>query len=182
MKINLIPSKKLALLSAVFCAVMLVGSHDASALTLTVGDNRYLGQIIPGTDGNAERTAYVNHMIGMNLGGFGLFMNQVFNRSTNSFGSLPTAVFALNGTGTNISLGTGLYSYLFARYSAISYVWYVGNLSGNVQIPLLTGGGLLLGWTLFSVGGQGVPDGGTTVMLLGVAIGVLGMARRFLKI
>jgi hypothetical protein len=182
MKINLIPSKKLALLSAVFCAVMLAGSHNASALTLTVGDNRYLGQIIPGTDGNAERTAYVNHMIGMNLGGVGLFMNQVFNRSTNSFGSLPTAVFALNGTGTNISLGTGLYSYLFARYSGISYVWYVGNLSGNVQIPLLTAGGLLMGWTLFSAGGQGVPDGGTTVMLLGVGIGVLGMARRFLKI
>jgi len=30
-----------------------------------------------------------------------------------------------------------LYSYLFARYSGISYVWYVGNLSGNVQITLL---------------------------------------------
>ena len=30
-------------------------------------------------------------------------------------------------------------------------------------------------------GGQGVPDGGTTVMLLGAALGSLGMARRFLK-
>jgi len=28
---------------------------------------------------------------------------------------------------------------------------------------------------------RGVPDGGTTVMLLGAALGVLGMARRFLK-
>jgi VPDSG-CTERM motif len=27
-----------------------------------------------------------------------------------------------------------------------------------------------------------VPDGGTTVMLLGAALGALGMARRFLKI
>jgi hypothetical protein len=182
MKINLIPSKKLALLSAAFCAVMLAFSHNASALTFTVGDNKYLGQIIPGTDGNAERTAYVNHMIGMNPGGFGLFMNQVFNRSSNNFGALPTAVFAQNGTGTNISLGTGLYSYLFARYSAISFVWYVGNLSGNIQIPLVTTGGLLMGWTLFSAGGQGVPDGGTTVMLLGAALCALGMARRFLKI
>lgn len=181
MKINLIPSKKVALLSVAFCAVMLVCSHNASALTLTVGNNQYLGQIIPGTGTNAERTAYVNHMIGMNLGGFDLFMNKVFNRSTNNFGSLPTAVFALNGTGTNISLGTGLYSYLFAQYSGISFVWYVGNLSGNIQIPLLTTGGLLMGWTLFSAGGQGVPDGGITVMLLGTALGALGMARRFLK-
>jgi hypothetical protein len=31
-----------------------------------------------------------------------------------------------------------------------------------------------------SPGGNGVPDGGTTVMLLGAALGALGMARRFL--
>ena len=107
-------------------------------------------------------------------------MNKVFNRSTNNFGSLPTAVFALNGTGTNISLGTGLYSYLFAQYSGISFVWYVGNLSGNIQIPLLTTGGLLMGWTLFSAGGQGFRMA-TLSTLLGTALGVLGMARRFLK-
>jgi hypothetical protein len=168
-------SKLLILLAAV---AMLAFSHNSSALT--VGDNKFLGQLIPGTDGNAERTAYVNYMIGMNPG-LGLFMGQVFNRSTNNFGALPTAVFALNGTGTNISLGTGLYSYLLARYSGVSYVWYVGNLSGNVQIPPFTiTGGLLMGWTLFGAGGQGVPDGGTTVMLLGAALCALGIARRFL--
>ena len=32
-----------------------------------------------------------------------------------------------------------------------------------------------------SVTPAGVPDGGTTVMLLGTALGALGMARRFLK-
>jgi len=32
----------------------------------------------------------------------------------------------------------------------------------------------------FSANGIAVPDGGTTVMLLGAALGVLGMARRFL--
>jgi hypothetical protein len=32
----------------------------------------------------------------------------------------------------------------------------------------------------FSANGEAVPDGGTTVMLLGAALGVLGMARRFL--
>jgi hypothetical protein len=39
----------------------------------------------------------------------------------------------------------------------------------------------LIGWTLFTAGVPGVPDGGTTVMLLGAALGALGMARRFLK-
>jgi hypothetical protein len=167
-------SKLLMLLAAV---AMLAFSHNASALT--VGDNKYLGQLFLGTGGNAERTAYVNHMIGMHTGDIGVFMNQVFNRSTNNFGALPTAVFALNGTGINIPLGTGLYSYLFAQYNGASYVWYVGNLSGNVQIPFVAAG-LLMGWTLFSAGGQGVPDGGTTVMLLGAALCALGIARRFL--
>jgi hypothetical protein len=32
-----------------------------------------------------------------------------------------------------------------------------------------------------SLGGQGVPDGGATVMLLGAALGALGMLRRYLK-
>ena len=172
--------KALPKLLMLLAAVAMLACHNASALT--VGDNKFLGQLIPGTGGNAERTAYVNHMIGMNTGDIGVFMNQVFNRSTNNFGALPTAVFALNGTGINIPLGTGLYSYLFAQYNGASYVWYVGNLSGNVQIPPITIGGLLVGWTLFSAGGQGVPDGGTTVMLLGAALVALGMARRFLKI
>jgi hypothetical protein len=39
----------------------------------------------------------------------------------------------------------------------------------------------LSGWTLFRCEGGQVPDGGTTVMLLGAALGALGMARRFLK-
>jgi len=95
---------------------------------------------------------------------------------------LPTAVFALNGNRHKYILGTGLYSYLFARYSGISYVWYVGNLIWQRPNSSPYWRGLLLGWTLFSVGGQGVPDGARLLMLLGVAIGVLGMARRFLKI
>jgi hypothetical protein len=32
-----------------------------------------------------------------------------------------------------------------------------------------------------SPGGQGVPDGGATVMLLGAGLGALGMVRRYLK-
>jgi VPDSG-CTERM motif len=40
----------------------------------------------------------------------------------------------------------------------------------------------LVGWTLFGPGGvPGVPDGGTTAMLLGAALGALGIARRFMK-
>ena len=60
-------------------------------------------------------------------------------------------------------------------------VWYVGDLSGTITIPGVDGQYGLSGWTLFGPGGQGVPDGGTTVMLLGAALSALGMARRYIK-
>jgi hypothetical protein len=104
----------------------------------------------------------------------------------NSFASLPTAVLAghVNGTSTSINLGAGgTYLYLFAKYDGPNYgseVWYVGDLSGVITIPATAGGYGLSGWTLFGSAGS-VPDGGTTAMLLGTALGALGMARRFLK-
>jgi len=47
---------------------------------------------------------------------------------------------------------------------------------------LLQGDGqyLMTHWTLLNPTGTGVPDGGATVMLLGAALGALGMVRRYL--
>ncbi len=180
MKLKMISSNRLAVLSAAFCAVMLAFSHNASALA--IGDAHELGFVNFGIpSGDDARTAYVNHLIGMALGSTDVALGQTFERSNNDFGPLPTAVFALNGTGTTIDLGSGLYSYLFAKYDGPNYgseVWYVGNLSGIITIPAMGGRYGLSGWTLFGPG-AGVPDGGTTVMLLGAALGALGMARRF---
>ncbi|PYJ22645.1 MAG: hypothetical protein DME99_04870 [Verrucomicrobia bacterium] len=192
MKINRIPTKKLALLSAAFCAVMLAFTHNASALTF--GDTRDLGQVLFGIpSGDADRLNYVNHLIDMAPGTSDTFSGQTFHRSTANpgpgFPNYPDAVLAgsVNGTSTTVDLGNGtLYSYLFAKYdgpNAGSEVWYVGGLSGVITIP---GFGLagqnygLSGWTLFGPGTTHVPDGGATVMLLGAALGALGMARRFL--
>jgi hypothetical protein len=193
MKLKMIPTKKLALLSAAFCAVMLAFSPNANAINLAFGDARDLGQVLFGIpSGDADRTAYVNHLIDMAPGTSDSFSGQTFNRSLANpgpgFPNYPDAVFSHNGTGTSVDLGDGtLYSYLFAKYdgpNAGSEVWYVGNLSGIITIP---GFGLagqhygLSGWTLFGPGGTpGVPDGGTTVMLLGAALGALGMARRYI--
>ena len=182
MKLKMIPTNKLAVLSAAFCAVMLAFSTNASALT--IGDTQELGFVQFGIpSGDDARTAYVNHLIGMALGTTDVALGQTFTRSNNDFGPLPTAVFALNGTGTTIDLGSGLYSYLFAKYDGPNYgseVWYVGNLSGIITIPATGGRYGLSGWTLFGPGGGQVPDGGTTVMLLGAALGALAMARRYI--
>jgi hypothetical protein len=193
MKINLIPTKKLAMLSAAFCAAMLAFSPNAKALTF--GDANDLGQVLFGIpSGTADRLNYVNHLIDMAPGTSDTFSGQTFNRSLANpgpgFPNYPDAVLAgaVNGTGTTIDLGDGtLYSYLFAKYdgpNAGSEVWYVGGISGVITIPAFGLAGQnygLSGWTLFGPGVPGVPDGGTTVMLLGAALGALGMARRFLK-
>jgi protein with PEP-CTERM/exosortase system signal len=184
MKINLIPTTKLAMLCTAFCAALFAFNPNASALT--IGDTHELGFVEFGIpSGDQDRTNYVNHLIGMALGTTDQALGQTFTRSNNDFGPLPTAVFALNGTSTSINLGAGgTYSYLFAKYDGPNYgseVWYVGDLSGIITIPATAGGYGLSGWTLFGPGGQGVPDGGTTAMLLGTALGALGMARRYIK-
>ncbi len=188
-------TNKFALVSVAVCALMLGLGHNASAtphamppsISLAIGDAHELGFVNFGIpSGDADRLNYVNHLIGMALGSEDDAFGQHFTRSNNAFGQLPQAVLAghVNGTSTSINLGAGgLYTYLFAKYDGPNYgseVWYVGDLSGIIEIPATAGGYGLSGWTLFGTGVPGVPDGGITAMLLGTALGALGLARRFL--
>ena len=192
---NIVPLKKLAVLATAFCAATFAFNHNASAtphvvppsITLAMGDAHELGFVNFGIpSGDADRLNYVNHLIGMALGTQNDALGQHFTRSNNAFSPLPQAVLAghVNGTGTSVNLGVaGTYTYRFAKYDGPNYgseVWYVGDLSGIITIPATAGRYGLSGWTLFGTGGTGVPDGGTTVMLLGAALGALGMARRYI--
>ena len=191
MKIKLIPTSKLAMLSAAVCAVMLAFTNNASA-DATLGffpDTHVVGTISPGAPADPTDVAgYINFMIALLPGGAGTFNGQIITRSINLFGSLPTAsaVGAVSGTGTTIDLNAigGTFTYLFAKYDGqndLSQVWNITGLTGVITIPADGPLGYgLSGWILFGPTGQ-VPDGGTTAMLLGTALGALGMARRFLK-
>jgi hypothetical protein len=129
-------------------------------------------------------------MIGLSLGGSGQVVigphTIQVSRSMNDFGQLPSpATLALRGTGASINLGArGTYDYLFAHYGgsggAVAEVWYLGDLSGIISIPAIVFGHGLSGWALFKAPDGVVPDGGTTVMLLGTALGALDIVRRFL--
>jgi hypothetical protein len=169
----------------VFCGAMLTSSHDARALSLRIGDSSELGSLWPGiqhkTD-NQNKIIYVNHLIGMARGAIDVSHGEIYSRSNNGFKSLPTATQAINGGGRAVRLGTsGLYTYLFATYNGVgTEIWYVGNLHGIVMLPLLVARHHLSGWTLLGPSGVGVPDGGLTVALLGVALAVLALTRRFL--
>jgi hypothetical protein len=185
MQSNAVSRHTFLLLCLIFCGAMFVPSHDSKASALAIGDSRELGFLWPGiqrkTD-NQSKATYVNHLIGMALGAVDVANGEVYFRSNHGFKSLPSAALAVNGGGRTIYPRTaGLYTYLFASYDGYgSEVWYIGNLSGIITIPLLVAGHSLIGWTLLGPRSIGVPDGGITVMLLGVALGVLALARRFL--
>ena len=180
------------------CAVTLAAAGQAQAsrhplpplITLGIGDQHELGTVVHGIpEGDQAITQYVNAMILLAPGGSTHVIigphNNLVSRSMNDFGALPgPAMLALRGTGTAVDLGAqGIYDYLFAHYGGPGggtvEVWFVGDLSGSVNIPQIGFGHGLSGWALFSAGGVGVPDGGATVMLLGVSLGMLGLARRF---
>lgn len=182
---NSVSRHKFLLFCVVFCGAMLAPSHDASAFTLQIGDSYELGSLWPGIQkksSNQDKASYVNHLLGMALGTVDVAGGQVYFRSSHGFNFLPAAAQAHNGGGRTLDLRTaGLYTYLFATYSGSgTEIWYIGNLSGIITIPFLASGHHLTGWTLFGPRGIGVPEGGVTVMLLGVALGVLALARRFL--
>jgi len=177
---------------ALACAALVGFAPKASALT--IGDERELGFVNFGIpSGDQNRVTYVNHLIGMALGTQDDADGQHYTRSNNDFGSLPAAVFDHNGGpsqgGNNqVDLGAGGFLFLFAKYDGPNYgseVWYVGGLTGIITIPAFAGGnGMgsgqygLSGWTLFTPGGNTVPEGGSTIAFLGLALTAAELLRR----
>ena len=187
MKINFVPTSKFALLCTLLAGALLAFSPSARAVSLQIGDSHELGFVNYGIpSGDQDRLNYVNHLIGMGLGTSDKADGQTYFRSNNAFGQLPQAVLGgiVKGKTTSINLGAGgLYTYLLAKYDGPNYgteVWYVGDLSGVITIPGTAGRYDLSGWVLFGAGVPGVPDGGTTAMLLGAALSALGVVRRYI--
>jgi hypothetical protein len=139
---------------------------------------------------SSDRLAYVNHLIDLAPDTSNSFSGQTFHRSSMNpgpgFPNYPDSVLIglVDGTSTTIDLGptAGVYQYLFARYdetNAGSEVWYVGSLSGIIDIPFGARMPFPTGRSLEArVLPPPVQDGGAAVMLLGPA---LGTARRFLR-
>ena len=185
--------RKLAFMAAIALAFgVLAGLPSVAQAVQVLGfdDANDLGYVNPGEPSSiALEQGYVNNLIGLaqNSGLTNIDGHDYFRKDT-SCGTCPAATGGLkDDTGNNVvNLGTGGFTYLIAKYDGPnggSEVWNVQGLTGIYTIPLFGLAGQNFGlshWTLFGTG-SGVPDGGTTVMLLGAALGALGMARRFLN-
>lgn len=175
------------------------------ALALTIGDSRTLGLIDPNHPADPTTSAgLINTLLDQPLGtGPTPIGSNEFTRSSNdpAAGNYPDAttvgmasvaagVLASGGTVDFGGPGAG-YLYLLAKYDGPNYgsvVWYVGGLSGNQVIPLTADGYGLSNVYLFNPSSTpppppppppvGVPDGGSTAMLLGAGLLGVGTIRR----
>jgi VPDSG-CTERM motif len=175
--------KKIFLLCSALCILLMASAQDAFALM--IHDANELGFVNYGIpSGDADRTTYVNHLIGMALGTTNSADGQTYTRSNHAFSPMDAAVWNSNGTSTSIDLGATGFEYLLAKYDGPNYgseVWDINGLTGIITIPALAGQYGLSGWTLFTPSGS-VPDGGNTIALLGlVLVGLAGVRARFQK-
>jgi len=169
-----------------------------------------LGTVIPGQQlgGQAARdAAMTNTLLAMaSQTQMTTPDGSLYSRTTLAGGDPATTVgnVAVSGLGTGtgnvfIDLSvTGTFQYLVASYDGPNggvAVFNISGLTGTIEIygfakPDGSTGNLLgtdvatqgyfriTSYTLLNP--TGVPDGGTTVMLLGAALGALGMARRYI--
>jgi hypothetical protein len=81
-------------------------------------------------------------------------------------------------TGLVINLGAGGFNYAMVKWGNTDEFYYVAGLSGNITLNNDTGESPLNGESHYDLFGKAVPDGGATVVLLGVALSGLGLIRR----
>jgi hypothetical protein len=169
-------------------------AHVAGAvpteLQISDADPNYLGFIEFGIPtGDADITGYMNYLIDMVPGTQeeNVLGQESFQRSPNDFGDLDDAVLVLPRVSyddvdtdtVSIDLGASGYLYLMAKYDGPNCgtaAWYVGGLSGPVDIPAQGPQDKygISGHALFN--GASVPDGGMTIVLLAVGLSALGGA------
>jgi hypothetical protein len=115
-----------------------------------------------------------------------------FSLSSNSFGLLQDATFvAKDETGPTFdAFNAPAIDYVLGKYGNVAYLFYVGGLTENgLTLPATADfagnqNGLSHQVTFSAPGGggtTGVPDGGSTLALLGLGLAALGVARRYLS-
>jgi hypothetical protein len=167
---------------------ILLGAFAANAIPLVLNDtsSQYLGSVTKGTPTSpGDEVGYINTLIGMGAGTTSSLGGNTFVRSDKSFGALPVASLLIDWdkddtNPSNVIDITG-WTYLYGKYGSGNdhvgaLVWFVGDLTGQVEIPRHK----LSHWSVFNPK-TSVPDGGMTVMLLGATLLGLGALKRKIR-
>ena len=209
LKVNMIPTKKLAILSAAFCAVMFAFSHNASACRHPLPPVTLASAI----EGNINFAGAV-HLDNNNLGSATTVVTwfDAFN-NTGKTSVVPgaTGAFSVIPAGTSATMAQ---PWVFNPSTPTTALWSVGGFTfdllsatvvsqSNTFLNVL-GTGMVSGslfdptpatWSFtvnnsngqpkmmfsFAANNNSVPDGGVTVALLGLALVGVEVLRRKLK-
>jgi len=138
-----------------------LASPARAATGLSFADSHELGSAMPGgATTDADRLAYVSHLVGLAIGTSDAADGQSYERSANDFGILPTPITGASGTGTSVDLGTpGADAYVMATYHDGAWVWDVADLSGVVTLPAIHGSYGISGFALFTAGDPALQPG-----------------------
>ncbi|HSY19167.1 MAG TPA: hypothetical protein VK815_12570 [Candidatus Acidoferrales bacterium] len=179
---------KQLLAGSILGVALLALAPGASAVTLDFTSASYVGYETPGHPADAADVAgYVNFLITLAVNTTGTDgSGNGYVRSGNAFNNLGTAVPTTDfGTAPATVTLDGSLQYLTAHYgNGAQVVWDVLGLTGTFDVMQsggVAGNGLsgVLGFDGSST--TTVPDGGSTVMLLGAALSGLGLVARRLK-
>lgn len=161
----------------------------ASAISLSPASLSYVGLINDGVPSNpADETGYINILTTLvkNTGPFsgGAYGTETYDRLGSTLdGPFATAVVAgaVKDDSTATSIDATGFAYVLGKYDqsqAGSLVWYVaGGFGGVVTLPDTFNGHALSHISLYNRSGQ-VPEGGSTVLLLGLGFAILALVRR----
>lgn len=162
---------------------------SANALTLTIGDSSYLGYFDPTTPPggaagevqginilNDKPTGYVTPLSAIQNG------EKDYNRQNSSLPgpfteAVATGSFKQDNSNTSVNAG-GSFLYVLAKYGNAGYVWYFPSGSPTSFTVPSTGGGNGLSHTSAFNSTPRVPDGGSTIALLGLGLALLAIVRR----
>ena len=213
-KFNVTSVQRFFLASVAWAAV--VAGQTANATPTQIGASRVLGIVVPGTPADvANAIVQVNGLLdGWNsVLGYkdGAASGSVLGNNPNdpqnesyklTFATgtmIPTpanAPLAVSGTKTDtsdplINLGNYRYDWVLAKWGQDSEIYYIGGLTGEIQLNLVNFAAKAHGLSHYVLFNQTVipaplpapnsirvPDGGTTVLLLGLGILALGCGTR----
>ena len=174
-------------------------SGQIASFTFTSDTNGGFTYLFGGNQGlgfEVNSTAFtVGALTGFRTGGFTGTLTSTFDPSGNigGFNGFGKYNFAINDTD---GFGDAYDKLTFTLTNTSGTPWLTANdvltlnaagfdSAGHVFVATLVNGQYVAqgatGKAAERPGGGNVPDGGATVMLLGVALGALGMARRYLK-
>lgn len=174
----------LAAASAVFLAL------SAQAVTIDLSIAQSIGYIDPGTPSSpAAEVGYINKLLSMTVGTSDTSGTPDFYRTSGPAGLQAVTMLATKDESNNpdrTDVPVGIFDYAIGKYGNNSYVWYIGGLGSlnAFTIPASAPSGGLSHLSRYDSTDSdiptppAVPDSGSTIALLGLAVAALAFAKR----